>query len=98
METHVPTAERQGEAGRRPPGSSAVPAPAGGASFWRRLARGASRLWQRTDWGLFAGPGWPERIMNIPVTDRFHAKQGRSTGRWLLDVPGRRLAVYLKRH
>src|SRR5262249_26015094 len=41
---------------------------------------------------------------NVPVTDRFHAKQGRSTGRWLLNIPGspdnppHRLAVYLKRH
>jgi heptose I phosphotransferase len=36
--------------------------------------------------------------MDRPVTDRFHAKQGRSTGRLVLDAEGRRLAVYLKRH
>jgi heptose I phosphotransferase len=39
--------------------------------------------------------------MNVAVTDRFHAKQGRSTGRWILYADGResrRLSVYLKRH
>jgi heptose I phosphotransferase len=36
--------------------------------------------------------------MATAVTDDFHAKQGRSTGRWLLQARGRRLAVYLKRH
>jgi heptose I phosphotransferase len=36
--------------------------------------------------------------MAVAVTDRFHAKQGRSTGRWILEADGRRLAVYLKRH
>ena len=36
--------------------------------------------------------------MGAAVTDRLHAKQGRSTGRLILDVNGRRLAVYLKRH
>jgi heptose I phosphotransferase len=36
--------------------------------------------------------------MHLAVTDRFHAKQGRSTGRWIMQADGRRLAVYLKRH
>jgi heptose I phosphotransferase len=39
--------------------------------------------------------------MEVAVTDRFNAKQGRSTGRWILSTagqPARRLAVYLKRH
>jgi heptose I phosphotransferase len=36
--------------------------------------------------------------MDVAVTDRFSAKQGRSTGRWVLERPGRRLVVYLKRH
>ena len=46
----------------------------------------------------FAGPDWPERIMAAAVTDRFHAKQGRTTGRCVLESGGRRLVVYLKRH
>jgi heptose I phosphotransferase len=38
--------------------------------------------------------------MNVAVTDRFFAKQGRSTGRLVLAAPGEpaRLVVYLKRH
>jgi heptose I phosphotransferase len=65
---------------------------------------GVRRLRQRSDWVDFAGPGWDERIMESAVTDRFHAKQGRSVGRWILHAadgrggPSRRLSVYLKRH
>jgi heptose I phosphotransferase len=47
---------------------------------------------------MFVGPNWLDRIMAVQVTDDFHAKQGRSTGRWLLQAKGKRLAVYLKRH
>ena len=36
--------------------------------------------------------------MQVEVTDRFSAKQGRSTGRWVLQAGGSRLVVYLKRH
>src|SRR5262249_37986019 len=43
-------------------------------------------------------PDWEGRIMAEPVTDRFHAKQGRSIGRRVLEADGRRLVVYLKRH
>ncbi len=67
-------------------------------SFWQRLTRGERRHWQRPDWERFAGGDWPERVMDLAVTDRFHAKQGRSTGRWIAHAQGRRLAVYLKRH
>jgi hypothetical protein len=67
-------------------------------TLWLRLCRGARRLRQRPDWGLLLGADWPERVMALDVTDRFHAKQGRSTGRLVLDSGGRRLAVYLKRH
>jgi heptose I phosphotransferase len=41
---------------------------------------------------------WADSIMSAPVTDRFHQKQGRSTGRWVLSRNGRSLTVYLKRH
>jgi heptose I phosphotransferase len=67
-------------------------------TLWQRLFRGARRLQHRADWGRYAGPGWADRVMAAAVTDRFHAKQGRSTGRWVLQADGRRLAVYLKRH
>src|SRR5262245_49039293 len=72
--------------------------PPSGDTFWMRLMRGVRRLHQRPDWNAFAGNDWPERIMAAAVTDRFHAKQGRSTGRWILNANGRQLAVYLKRH
>jgi len=71
-------------------------------SFWRRLLLGVRRWRQHPDWPRFAGADWAERIMDATVTDRFHAKQGRSTGRWVLPGPAeertRRLSVYLKRH
>jgi heptose I phosphotransferase len=67
-------------------------------TFWQRLVRGTCRLRQRPDWQTFVGPDWAGPIMDVAVTDRFHAKQGRSTGRWIVEQGGRRLAVYLKRH
>jgi heptose I phosphotransferase len=62
------------------------------------IEAGRWRVLQAPDWALFAGPAWPERIMQVEVTDRFSAKQGRSTGRWVLQAGGSRLVVYLKRH
>ncbi len=72
--------------------------------LWRRLFFGVRRLCQRADWPRFAGADWADRIMDVAVTDRFNAKQGRSTGRWIVTEPAdapeqnRRLSVYLKRH
>jgi hypothetical protein len=65
-------------------------------TFWQRLSQGVCRLRQRADWSWFADGDWAERIMDVAVTDRFHAKQGRSTGRWVLG--GGQMSVYLKRH
>jgi heptose I phosphotransferase len=67
-------------------------------SLWRRLTAGTWRIRQGSDWEEFVGPNWLNRIMTVQVTDDFHAKQGRSTGRWLLEANGQRLSVYLKRH
>jgi hypothetical protein len=68
-------------------------------SLWRRLLHGFRKLRQEPDWESFAGARWADRIMTEEVTDRFHAKQGRSIGRWTLtDAAGRPLVVYLKRH
>jgi heptose I phosphotransferase len=67
-------------------------------SLCRRLLRGTKRLFARADWETFAGATWPDRIMHAAVTDDFHQKQGRSTGRLILRHGGQQLSVYLKRH
>jgi heptose I phosphotransferase len=67
-------------------------------SFWQRLTGRVRRVFQRRDWVRFAGDGWADRIMDVTVTDHFHAKQGRSTGRLVLQNGDERLTVYLKRH
>jgi Lipopolysaccharide kinase (Kdo/WaaP) family len=79
------------------PASSLIQ-PEDGNSWWRRLLGGTRRLRERADWVQFAGPDWADHILQAQVTDDFHAKQGRSTGRWVLESEGRTLAVYLKRH
>jgi heptose I phosphotransferase len=68
------------------------------AGLWQRCIQGSTCERFRGDWPHFAGAGWLERIMDVAVTDRFHAKQGRSTGRWILQAGARRLSIYLKRH
>lgn len=68
------------------------------AALWDRVHRGAALLFQQPDWPAFAGADWPQRIMDVAVHDRFHAKQGRTIARWSLKSNGRRLTVYLKRH
>jgi heptose I phosphotransferase len=68
------------------------------ASFWRRLIRGERRVPPSPELEQFAGRDWPDHIMDLPVTDRLHVKQGRSIGRLVLESGGRSLVVYLKRH
>ncbi|MBM4069565.1 MAG: lipopolysaccharide kinase [Planctomycetes bacterium] len=67
-------------------------------SPWRRLTHGWRRIFARPDWRFLLGDNWAERVMQVEVTDQFHAKQGRSTGRLVVERDGQRLAVYLKRH
>ena len=67
-------------------------------TFWHRLVRGVRRLRQQPRWAQFAGPNWADEIMKADLTDRFHAKQGRTIVRWELGGPDRRLVVFLKRH
>ena len=66
--------------------------------IWRRLVHGVQRLQQQPYWEDFAGPGWADRIMGLALSDRFHAKQGRTIVRWTLRSGERSLVVYLKRH
>lgn len=67
-------------------------------TFWQRLIHGVRRLRPSGEWERMAGPGWADAVMDVPATDRHHAKQGRSIGRLVLETDGRRLVVYLKRH
>lgn len=73
-------------------------------SLWGRLVFGICRWSHRADWPRFAGVDWAKRIMDQSVTDRFNVKQGRSTGRWILEEAAelgqrtQRLPVFLKRH
>jgi heptose I phosphotransferase len=66
-------------------------------TFWQRLSRGARRLKQREYWAALVPPNWADDIMDLELADRFHAKQGRSTCRWVLPMGGGE-AAYLKRH
>jgi heptose I phosphotransferase len=77
-----------------------MPAPTcdGPGNFFQRLLHGVRRLHARSDWADFLGADWPEQIMQTGVTDDFHAKQGRSTGRCVFEAAGKQLVVYLKRH
>jgi heptose I phosphotransferase len=67
-------------------------------SFWRLLRRRGWLLRRQAIWDRFAGEGWPDRIMDEPLTDREHTKQGRSIGRKIFTEGGDALRVYLKRH
>lgn len=67
-------------------------------ALWARLTRGARTVREQPDWERFVGAGWEDRVMSVEATDRHHAKQGRSIGRWVIPGDGGPLRVYLKRH
>lgn len=70
-----------------------------GLGWWRRFWRGEQKLVTTHRWNQLVEPSLLATIMTVSVTDRFHAKQGRSTGRWVVPTrKGDRLVVYLKRH
>lgn len=58
------------------------------------------KFYSTPEWVSHYGGDWTTRVMDLQVTDRFHAKQGRSVGRIIL--PGKdgkpELCFYLKRH
>ncbi len=86
------------EQGGPPPRYRALPSYGKGwLQAWRQ---GRVQGVERADWARLAGPGWVDRIMDANLTDRFHAKQGRSIARWTLPdtTTGRDLVVYVKRH
>jgi heptose I phosphotransferase len=67
-------------------------------SLWQRWSVGVNWTWINERYRARLPEDLGSNIMTIESRDRFHAKQGRSTARVVLnraDVP---LAVYLKRH
>ncbi len=68
------------------------------STLWRRLFQGTRLTRRAPDWDRFAGEGWEARIMDEPVTDRLHQKQGRTIGRRIFSNANEQLVVYLKRH
>jgi hypothetical protein len=70
------------------------------SSPWNKVVRleGTWLLHEAPDWSRYASPNWLDTILTVDVPDRFHAKQGRSIGRWTLTNGTEKLVVYLKRH
>lgn len=68
------------------------------SNLWHRLRKGTRIVRRDPDWDRLAGEDWPDRVMDVPVADRLHEKQGRSIGRLILGAGRDRLGVYLKRH
>jgi heptose I phosphotransferase len=67
-------------------------------SLWRRWFRGVSWIWINERYRALLPEGLSENVMTLDSPDRFHAKQGRSTARVVLNKGDKPLAVYLKRH
>ncbi|MBL8823588.1 MAG: lipopolysaccharide kinase [Planctomycetia bacterium] len=57
----------------------------------------AKSVWQQTSpvWKQHVNKADAEQVMDWPVSDDFHTKQGRSTGRIVIHP---QLSIYLKRH
>lgn len=75
-------------------------------SLWQRLTKGMIRQRAHREWNSAVNAMCEESVMTWQVTDQFHLKQGRSTGRLILrspdaakkDLPKRELIIFLKRH
>jgi heptose I phosphotransferase len=67
-------------------------------TFLDRLLHGTRWAWTAEHHRDRLPADLAESVMAIESSDRFHAKQGRSTARVRFDAPGGPLSVYLKRH
>jgi heptose I phosphotransferase len=67
-------------------------------SLWRRLVRGTQWTWLSETYRDALPADIVNTVMTLRATDRYHAKQGRSTARVRFDSPDGPLSVYLKRH
>lgn len=67
-------------------------------TFWQRLLRGSKWTWRSDRLGAGLPADLDATVMTLESADRFHAKQGRSTARYVFHTPAGPLPVYLKRH
>src|SRR6185312_14150209 len=67
-------------------------------SFWKRLVRGSRWAWLSDRYRGLVPADLDATVMSLETADRFHAKQGRSTARYVFHGPTGPLPVYLKRH
>ncbi len=67
-------------------------------SLWQRWVHGVHWTWINEHYRARLPHDFTAGVMSIETRDRFHAKQGRSTARVVLDQSDGALAVYLKRH
>lgn len=64
----------------------------------QRLRQGCRRVYAAPEWLRHAGVDWADNVFDLPLSDRFFAKQGRSIARWSLGSAEQPFIVYLKRH
>lgn len=67
-------------------------------SIWQRWARGVNWTWINERYRARLPDDLDRTIMALESRDRFHAKQGRTTARVVLERTDRPVTVYLKRH
>jgi heptose I phosphotransferase len=66
--------------------------------FFERLLRGTRWTWRSDRYREALPSDLDATVMAIETADRFHAKQGRSTARYVFQTRSGPLPVYLKRH
>lgn len=67
-------------------------------ALWDRLTRGTRWSWVDDRFRDALPDDFDAAAMEMESRDRLHAKQGRSTARFVFHKGGRRTSVYLKRH
>jgi heptose I phosphotransferase len=67
-------------------------------TLWHRLVRGVRWDWSDERYRAALPPDVGAAALTIASSDRFHAKQGRSSARVRFRTDGGEVSVYLKRH
>ncbi len=66
--------------------------------IWTALFRGIGWHRSHVSWSTADAPSSTHEVLRLQPQDRYHAKQGRSTGRWVFGSGNRTLRVFIKRH